>query len=259
MYDLTDKTIVISGGAGLLGQNFAMHLANFGSNIILLDINEPPAEIINEKSESKIFFLKEDITQKTSWENVKCFLNDQKFNCDVLINNACVKSKNFFAPFEEFPLSDWEQVMSVNVTAAMLGCQSLGSEMAKQKKGSIINIASIYGVVAPDQSIYEGSEYLGQAINTPAVYSASKASLLGLTRYLATYWGKQNVRVNAVTPGGVYSGQNSTFVAKYTAKVPLQRMATPKDICGAVHYLASDASNYITGQNIVVDGGWTAW
>ena len=131
--------------------------------------------------------------------------------------------------------------------------------MAQRGGGCIVNTLSIYGVVAPDQRIYEGLQYLGRAINTPAIYAASKAGLWGLTLYLASYWGHRGVRVNAVTPGGVFSGQNDTFVANYSARAPLGRMARPDDMANAMRYLVSDASKYVTGHNLVVDGGWTAW
>jgi NAD(P)-dependent dehydrogenase (short-subunit alcohol dehydrogenase family) len=176
-----------------------------------------------------------------------------------LFNNAAAKSANFFEPFETFPLEEWNEVMGVNLTAAMLGCQVFGSRMVKRSVGSIINTLSVYGVVAPDQRIYEGSEYEGRAINTPAIYSASKAGLWGLTKYLAAYWGNKGIRVNALTPGGVFSGQNDTFVQRYSARVPLGRMAEKNELVGAAVFLASDASSYITGQNIVVDGGLTVW
>jgi NAD(P)-dependent dehydrogenase (short-subunit alcohol dehydrogenase family) len=131
--------------------------------------------------------------------------------------------------------------------------------MAERRRGSIINTLSIYGVVAPDQRIYEGSSYEGRSINTPAVYSTSKAALWGLTKYLATYWADRGVRVNALTPGGVFSGQNDAFVQRYGARVPMGRMAEREEMCGALLFLASPAASYITGQNIIVDGGLTAW
>jgi NAD(P)-dependent dehydrogenase (short-subunit alcohol dehydrogenase family) len=180
---------------------------------------------------------------------------------DVLINNAAAKSPHFFAPLESFPLEDWNQVMAVNVTGIFLAVRELGPTMAVKGKGSIINVSSIYGVVGPDQRIYEGSHYedMGWTINTPLIYSTTKGAIISMTRYLATYWGPKGVRTNTLTPGGIYSGQNDAFNRKYSEKVPLGRMATAEDMVGALMFLASDASAYMNGQNIIVDGGWTAW
>ena len=141
----------------------------------------------------------------------------------------------------------------------MLCCQVFGSIMAQRGSGIIVNVLSIYGIVAPDQSIYKGSEYLGQPINTPAIYSVSKAALLGLTKYLSTYWAKKGVRVNAVTPGGIYSGQNDVFVENYSKKVPMNRMANAEEIANGIVFLASDKSSYINGHNLIIDGGLTVW
>jgi NAD(P)-dependent dehydrogenase (short-subunit alcohol dehydrogenase family) len=140
-----------------------------------------------------------------------------------------------------------------------LVAQAIGSAMAARGAGSIIQTASIYGLLAPDQRIYEGSEYNGRPINTPAVYTASKAGVIGLTRHLATYWGPRGVRVNTLTPGGVSSGQNNTFSQRYSARIPLGRMAEADDLVGAAVFLASDASRYVTGQNLIIDGGLSAW
>jgi len=156
-------------------------------------------------------------------------------------------------------LEDWQKVMDVNITGMFLCCQAVAKEMEKKKSGSIINIASIYGVTAPDQRLYEGAVYRGKKINTPAVYSTSKGAVISLTRYLATYLAPYGIRVNALTPGGVYSGQNKAFVKKYSERCPLGRMAKPEEIFNAVYFLASDASSYITGHNLIVDGGWTVW
>lgn len=261
MQDLASRTILITGADGLLGRNFATRFAEHGSTVVLVDINDAIEDFSSQllAKDYKVYCVKSDISKKESWYNINEFLKDKNLFCDVLINNACTKSENFFEAFEDFSVDDWQQVMAVNVTAPMLACQVIGKEMAKNNRGSIINISSIYGLVAPDQSIYEGSEYLGRSINTPAVYSVSKAAILGLTKYLATYWGKNKIRVNAIIPGGVYSGQNETFTNKYIAKVPLMRMAQPEDIVGAALYLASDMSSYVTGQNLVVDGGWSTW
>ncbi len=261
--DLKDKVVLLTGGAGILGSRFAHALAAQGARVALVDRDsgkvEKTANDINKKFSGAAEALTADITQLDQLKKIKSQTESQLGPIDVLINNAAVKSPNFFESFETFPLEDWNSVMAVNTTGVMLGCQVFGSAMAERGNGSIINTLSIYGIVAPDQRIYEGSEYEGQAINTPAVYSTSKAAVWGLTKYLASYWGDKGVRVNAITPGGIFSGQNETFVKKYSARVPLGRMGKPDELCGAVLFLASDASSYVTGQNIIVDGGLSTW
>ena len=203
--------------------------------------------------------LAADVRNPDAVEDLVSRVMDRFSRIDVLVNNAAAKSPNFFAPFTDFPVEDWNEVMGVNVTGVFLFARSVGRRMAERGSGSIINVASIYGVVGPDARIYEGSEYGGAAINTPAVYSVSKGAVVNMTRYLATYWGPRGVRANALTPGGVQSGQNEEFVKKYSERVPLGRMARQDELQGAVVYLASDASRYVTGHNLMVDGGWTVW
>lgn len=182
---------------------------------------------------------------------------------DILHNNAATKTdslRSFFEPFESYNLSTWREVMSVNLDGMFLMAQSVGNQILSQgSAGSIIQTASIYGVVAPDQRIYAESKYLGVEINTPAVYSASKAAVIGLTQYLAAYWGKQNIRVNSLTPGGIGSGQNNVFKFNYSNRVPMGRMGKVEELSAALLFLASDASSYVTGQNLIVDGGLTCW
>ncbi len=261
--DLKGKVALLTGGAGILGARFAWSLAGKGARVVLVDRDLDKASAvateINQDLPDSIVPIEADITAAKDWAHIKQTIEADIGDVDILINNAAAKSPNFFEPFETFPLEDWNFVMNVNTTGVMLGCQAIGSAMAARGRGSIINTLSIYGIVAPDQRVYEGSEYEGRAINTPAIYSASKAAVWGLTRYLAAYWGNKGVRVNAITPGGVYSGQNETFTDRYSARVPLGRMADGDELCGAVLFLASDTSSYITGQNIVVDGGLTVW
>ncbi len=252
-FDLSGRVVAICGGAGILGREMVAALLRQGASIAVIDRAAAPTDDRN------IGFFESDITSRTGLADTMARIAREMGDIDVLVNNAAAKSANFFAPFEDFPEGDWDEVMAVNVKGAVNACQIVGPGMALRGRGSIINTLSVYGIVAPDQRIYEGSLYEGRAINTPAVYSASKAALWGLTKYLAAYWGDRNVRVNAVTPGGTFSGQNDMFVDRYSARVPLGRMARPDELGGAVVYLASDASSYVTGQNIVVDGGLTAW
>lgn len=265
-YDLTGRVIVLTGGAGILGHRLALSLAGNGARLAIVDIDADRVELvarnISDESGASGDAVRGyccDITSREQTLALQQLIERELGAVDVLINNAAAKSRNFFAPFESFPLQDWNEVMNVNLTGAVLCCQIFGGTMARLGRGSIINTLSIYGVVAPDQRIYEGSMYKGHPINTPAVYSASKAALLGLTRYLAAYWGLNGVRVNAITPGGIFSGQNEVFVKKYSARVPLGRMAMQDEMSGAVLFLASDASSYVTGHNLVVDGGLTVW
>lgn len=263
-FSLTGRVIVLTGGGGILGSRIARALARHGACVAVVDRDEKRAmtvatEVNASYSSRPAVGYGVDITDRSQLEALRDRVEAELGLVDILVNNAAAKSPKFFEPFESFPQEDWDYVMRTNVTGAVLSCQLFGSRMAERQRGSIINTLSIYGIVAPDQRVYKGSMYQGQAINTPAVYSTSKAALWGLTRYLASYWGDRGVRVNAVTPGGVFSGQNDTFVAQYSLRVPLGRMAQADEICGAIVFLASDASSYVTGHNLVVDGGLTVW
>jgi NAD(P)-dependent dehydrogenase (short-subunit alcohol dehydrogenase family) len=258
-FRLDGKVVVLTGAAGIIGSEVVKAFVENGARLCALDRD---ADLLRERlgaAHEALLPLACDITRRASLAEALAKVEAHWGVPDVLINNAATKSDNFFEPFETFPLEDWNEVMAVNLTGAMLCAQVFGGPMAARGSGSIVNTLSIYGIVAPDQRIYEGSQYLGRAINTPAIYSASKAGLWGLTKYLAAYWGHRKVRVNAVTPGGVFSGQNDTFVENYARRTPLGAMARADDMANAMRYLASDASRYVTGHNLVVDGGWTAW
>lgn len=262
LFDLTGRVVVLTGGAGILGKRMAAGLVSHGARVAVVDrdqqrVDETVAALQGQGGQARGYRC--DITDRDQVTALRTRVDSDLGPADVLLNNAAAKSPNFFEPFETFPLDDWQMVMDVNVKGVMIGCQVFGAAMAERGRGSIVNTLSIYGIVGPDQRIYEGSQYEGRAINTPAVYSASKAAVWGLTKYLAIYWGHRGVRVNAITPGGVFSGQNDTFVQRYSARIPMGRMATQDEMTGAVIYLASDASSYVNGQNIVVDGGLTAW
>ena len=266
LFSLANKVVVVTGGAGLLGQVFCQALVDVGAHIAIVDLDlasaETVAKRINKSDEQRVIAFGSDITSPESVTQMVANVVKQLGRIDVLVNNAASKGSSldaFFESFEDYSLKTWREVMSVNIDGLFLVAQAVGKQMKKQGGGSIIQTSSIYGVVAPDQRIYEGSEYNGRPINTPAVYSASKSAVNGLTNYLATYWASSKIRVNSLTPGGIASGQNSEFNKKYSNRVPLGRMGEATELVGALIYLASDASSYVTGQNLIVDGGLSAW
>ena len=266
-FQLDGKIAVVTGGAGILGRRFCAGLASFGAEIAILDLSadaaEEAASAITGEFGVRAAAVPCDVADKGSVETAVAKVCREFGGIDILMNNAASKSDDleaFFAPFEDYSLDTWRQVMSVNIDGMFLMAQAVGRRMIERGAGgSIIQTASIYGAVGPDQRIYEGSEYMGRKINTPAVYSTSKAAVIGLTRHLATYWADRGIRVNALTPGGVASGQNEEFASRYAARVPLGRMAARDEMVGAAVFLASDLASYVTGHNLVVDGGWSVW
>jgi NAD(P)-dependent dehydrogenase (short-subunit alcohol dehydrogenase family) len=267
LFNLSGKTAIVTGGVGILGKQFCSILAEFGANVAVVDIQQKAAAEFSEELE-KLYGTKAkgiycDITNQHSVEKMVKDVVDNFGRIDILHNNAAGKSNNlshFFAPFEDYELSQWDQIMDINLGGMFMVAKEVGKFMVQQNEGgSIIQTSSIYGIMGPDNRIYEGSFYLEHQINTPAVYAASKSAVIGLTKYLATYWANKGIRVNTITPGGIESGQNEVFKQKYSNRVPLQRMGKPHEIAGALLYLASDASTYVTGQNIVIDGGLSAW
>jgi NAD(P)-dependent dehydrogenase (short-subunit alcohol dehydrogenase family) len=267
LYSLEDKTAVVTGGTGILGRRFCHALAEFGANVAVVDLDAGQAETLAQELVQAhgvgAIGMRCDVTLAEDVSRTVRAVVERFGGIHILHNNAASKSDDlaaFFAPFEDYSLSEWRKVMSVNLDGMFLVAQAVGGQMVRQGGGgSIIQTASIYGVVAPDQRIYRGSHYLGREFNTPAVYAASKAAVIGLTRYLAAYWADKGIRVNSISPGGVESGQNDTFQRNYAKRVPMARMARGDEMAGALVYLASDASSYMTGQNIVVDGGLSVW
>lgn len=261
LFDLTGKVALITGGAGLLASEYAIALHAYGAKIILADFNE-------EKCKNAVAILAEngtqataafcDVTKKDSWENLlKTVLADHK-KVDILINNAGFtnqsKSANFDAAFEDFPLEDWNAIMNVNLTGAFLGCQVVGKHMVANGKGVIINIASLYGVVSPNHRIYPGT-----GISQPVAYSVSKHGVVALTKYLATLWAEKGVRVNTLTPGGIFNDHKGLFLERFEQLIPIGRMSDKTELHGGIVYLASDSSSHVIGHNLIIDGGWTAW
>ena len=262
MADLTGKTVIVTGGAGILGQNFCKGFAAQGARVVVLDLDPARVTEVAEGIGPDAIGLACDITDPASVRDAIAQVIAETGRIDVLMNNAASKSRDvraFFTPFEDYDPEIWRDVMSVNVDGMFLVTQAVGRQMLAQGSGSIINLASIYGLVGPDSRIYEGSDYLGGPINTPAVYSASKAAVVGFTKWLATHYGDKGIRANCLVPGGVSSGQNGPFQRNYASRTPMGRMAEADELVGPAVFLASDAASYVTGQVLAVDGGWTAW
>jgi len=267
LFDLNGKVAVVTGGAGILGQHFCAGLAESGADVAVVDLQtenaQESAQLLAERYGVKAFGFGCDVSDPASVQTMVANVVAAFGEINILHNNAAGKSDDldaFFAPFEDYSLDQWRKIMSVNLDGMFLVAQAIGKQMVAQGKGgSIIQTASIYGVMAPDHRIYEGSFYLGRQINTPAVYTASKAAVLGLTKHLATYWAEKHIRVNALSPGGTESGQNDEFKRRYAARIPMGRMANAAEMVGALLYLASDASSYVTGQNMILDGGLNCW
>jgi NAD(P)-dependent dehydrogenase (short-subunit alcohol dehydrogenase family) len=266
LFDLAGRVALVTGATGLLGRHFCAGLADHGAAVAVIDLDAAgTAAFAGELSAAygtKCLGFGADVADPAAVKAMADRVERELGPIDILHNNAQAVRRDperYFAPAETFDLDTWREVMAVNLDGAFLVAREIGARMAARGRGSIIQTASIYGVVGPDQRIYEGSEYLGRPINTPPVYSASKAGLIGLTRYFAAYWGARGVRVNTLTPGGVSSGQNDAFDRRYSARVPLGRMARAEELVGALVFLASDASSYVNGQNLIVDGGLAAW
>jgi len=265
--DLKNKVVVISGAAGSIAEEITIefiknHAIIFGLDKDIIALKKKFISIKKKYPNAQIHPINCDITnEKDVRKKIKIILK-KKNKIDILINNAAAKTKklkNFFKNFENFQYTDWKAIMSVNIDGAFLLSKEISKIMIKEKKGSIISIASIQGVVGNDKRLYAGSKFKGIQMSSPAVYSTSKSALIGLTRYLATYLGEFNIRANSISPGGLSGAQNKRFKKNYSKKVPLNRMGTLNEVAKSVLFLSSDSSSYISGQNILVDGGYTAW
>ena len=264
LFDVSEKIVIITGASGQLGMEYQAAFLEHGAKVIGVDISKSGGISILEKNYDKDYcFINCDITSKDS---LTLCLNEIKESIgipNVLLNNAAIDSPpgspmEETGPFENYPEESWDKVLDVNLKGTFLACQVFGAEMAKNRNGSIINISSIYGLVSPDQSIYDFRRKKGEDFYKPVAYSASKSGVLNLTRYLACYWTKDNVRVNSLTIAGVFNNQEDEFLKAYCKRIPIGRMANSKEYNGAVIFLASDASSYMTGSNLILDGGWTA-
>jgi 2-deoxy-D-gluconate 3-dehydrogenase len=267
LFDLTGRAAIVTGGAGLLGAEFCRALAEAGAAVSVADLDFEGAERTAagiEKAGHKALAFQVDVTRPASVESLVSKTGEAFSRLDILVNSAALDPKfdrqhagENRSAFEEFPLEAWNAALAVNLTGMFLCSQAAARPMLEQGRGVIINICSTYGLVGPDQRIYERPGQPPQF--KPVSYSVTKAGVLGLTRYLATYYAGKNLRVNALSPGGVFNDHDEGFVRNYSARTVLGRMARKDELNGALLFLASDASSYMTGANLVVDGGWTAW
>jgi NAD(P)-dependent dehydrogenase (short-subunit alcohol dehydrogenase family) len=268
LFDLSGRVIVVTGGLGQLGRQFVLTLRDHGARVAVLDRSAEPnllqARYGTDAADDRLLFLAADVTDRDSLDSARRRILQAWEEPAGLINNAALDSPpdspaEETGPFESYPEASWDTVMAVNAKGPFLCCQVFGGGMAQAGGGSIVNVASIYGIVSPDQGLYEYRRQRGEIFFKPVAYSASKSALYNLTRYLATYWGPRGVRVNSVTFAGVFNNQDPQFLERYCAKVPLGRMAGESEYNGAMIFLMSDASAYMTGSTLTMDGGFTAW
>ena len=251
LFSCKDKVALVTGGLGLIGKEIVRGLNDFGASVCIADINEHPMKGL--KNPTAVNFQNLDITSEDSIRQTVEAVIRQFKKIDILVNCAYPRTGDWGARCEDVSFDSWKMNVNSHLGGYFLCCQKVAEQMKLQGGGSIINFASIYGIVAPDFSIYEGTP-----MTMPVAYSAIKGGVIAFSKYMASYYAKHHIRVNCVSPGGIFDKQPDSFVEKYIAKTPLGRMGTPKDMVGAVLYLASDASLYVTGHNLIVDGGWTA-
>jgi len=270
LFDITGRVAIITGGTGLLGQQHAEAIAGAGGIPVLADIRlngvDPESRAWKERFGDLASAVQADITDPESVKKLLAAVLNGYGRVDILINNAANnpkmenKAEVEFSRLEFFPLEQWETDLAVGLKGAFLCSQIIGSEMARRKQGVIVNVASDLAVIAPDQRLYrkDGLPDEKQPVK-PVTYSVVKTGLIGLTRYLATYWADSGIRVNAISPGGVYNNQPDDFVERLTKLIPLGRMANVNEYQAAILFLCSDASSYMTGTNLVIDGGRSCW
>jgi NAD(P)-dependent dehydrogenase (short-subunit alcohol dehydrogenase family) len=249
LFDLSGRVAVVTGGLGRLGQVYVRGLEERGMKVAVFDVaGDGPVDVTDR------------VSVEAGLERVVAELGVPQ----LLVNNAGLDSPpdapaEEVGPFETYPEASFDRVMDVNVKGTFLCCQVVGAAMAREGRGSIVNVSSVYGLLSPQQDLYEFRRQGGESFTKPVAYSVSKSAVLNLTRYLATYWARSGVRVNTLTLAGVRADQPAEFLEAYEPRVPLGRMADAEECLGAVVFLASDASSYMTGANLVVDGGWSAW
>lgn len=265
LFSLSNKVAIVTGALGLIGKHHCYALSEAGANVVVADVDAIRAVAFAKELKNDSLGFGVDITKPESIKSLRDVVLNKFDSVDILVNNAAIndmfenpQAATELSMFENYPFDMWQKSFDVNVTGTFLCSQIIGTEMAKRGKGSIINIASTYGIVGPDQSIYKKPDGAQSFYKSPA-YPATKGAIISFTKFLAAYWGSKGVRVNTLSPGGVENNQEEYFLNNYSQKTMIGRMAQPFDYKGAIVFLASDASAYMTGANLVVDGGWTAW
>jgi NAD(P)-dependent dehydrogenase (short-subunit alcohol dehydrogenase family) len=257
LFDVSGRVAVVTGGMGQLGRVYVEGLAERGMRVAVFDV------VGGELPDGARAFTV-DVTDRAALEEATAELVADWGAPHLLVNNAALDSPpdapaEEVGPFESYPEESFDAVMDVNVKGTFLCCQVVGGEMARAGRGSIVNVSSVYGLLSPVQDLYAFRREQCETFVKPVAYSVSKSAVLNLTRYLATYWAREGVRVNTLTLAGVWNDQPAEFLDAYAARVPIGRMLRAEEALGAVVFLASDASSYVTGSNVVVDGGWSAW
>lgn len=255
LFGLKEKVVIVTGGAGLIGKELVRGLAEAGATAVVAEIDRHKGKRVAfefKELDLKVIFKHLDITKETSVSQLINYIDKKYARIDTWVNCAYPRVRAKKTLFENTSVSVWKKSVDMHLNGCFICCQKIAEYMRKQGSGSIINFGSTYGIVGPDFSIYKGTK-----MRNSGYYSAIKGGIINFTKYLASYYGKHNIRVNCVSPGGVYDRQPSIFVERYAAKTPLKRMANKEDIVAAVIYLASDAAKYVTGHNLVVDGGWS--
>jgi len=252
LFSCNGKVAVVTGGAGLIGREMVKGFFDFGATVYIVDTNEQKAREL--ATDPRIRVLSMDMASEDGVRSAIGSVIDEAGKVDILVNSAYPRTRDWGLKFEKIPFPSWNTNVTTQLGGTFICCQVVAEAMKERGGGSIINMASTYGVVAPDFSIYDGTE-----MTMPAAYSAVKGGIITFTKYLASYYAKHKVRVNAISPGGIFDNQNPAFVEKYNKKTPLGRMAQPSEMVGGALFLASEASAYVTGHNLMIDGGWTAW
>lgn len=255
LFDVQGKVVVLTGGCGLIGRTVAEALARRGSRVVVVDLPSAEPETFASELPGESHGIGADVASAAEVARVLSETLDRHERVDVLVNNHQYKPKGFLeAQAENFPEELWDAVIDVNLKGTFLTCRDFGAQMLEQGAGSIINMASTYGVVSSNPALYEDN-----AMGNPVAYTASKGGVIMLSQYLGAYWASRGVRVNCVTPHGVWNHHEKAFDERFSAMTPMKRMSKADELVGAVVYLASDASSYVTGSNMLVEGGWTAW